>query len=173
MQGQYEVGAHIRYGGVGICLIARIEEVPYPGDRPTRLCYVLKSVTKAGMEITVPLDHEVLCAKIQPIRTKKEIEALIADAVSQEPQEWQSVRKLRTTEFRRVISGGDAAELMQLIRCIWERRKHLHKTGKHLSAADDNALKDAERILVDEFSFSLNLPAGEVNRYLAERLGLK
>ena len=81
MSQKYEAGMHIRYGGTGICFIDRIEEVPYPGPKPVRLCYILKPVHSVGMEVSVPLDNEALCRKMQPLRSKEEIDNMLERAV--------------------------------------------------------------------------------------------
>ena len=144
MQEQFEAGMHVRYGGTGICLIERIGEVPYPGEKPTRLCYILRPVRNSGMEISVPLDNELLCAKMQPLRSKAEID--------------------------RMLDGGDAQTLLRMIRCILKRRSELQAAGKRLAAADDNARKDAARLLDEEFGFSLGMTAREASQYICDRL---
>jgi len=170
MQEQFEAGMHVRYGGTGICLIERIGEVPYPGEKPTRLCYILRPVRNSGMEISVPLDNELLCAKMQPLRSKAEIDRMLDDAIEQDALPWQEERKVRAAEFRKILAGGDAQTLLRMIRCILKRRSELQAAGKRLAAADDNARKDAARLLDEEFGFSLGMTAREASQYICDRL---
>ena len=172
MEKQYEAGMHIRYGGTGICLIDRIEEVPYPGMQPMRRCYILKPVRNVSMEISVPLDNELLCARILPLRTKEEIDSMLSDAAAQDAMAWNADRKLRSSEFRRILAEGDAQTLLQMIRCILKQRGTLQKAGKRLSAADDAAWKDAARMLNEEFGFSLGLTPQEAEQYICDRLAV-
>ena len=150
MKQTYEAGMHVRYGGTGICLIDRIEEVPYPGPQPMRLCYVLKPVRNSGMEVSVPLDNETLCAKMQPLRSREEIDGMLDAAVQDDPMEWNEDRKQRGAEFRKILAGGDAPTLLRMIHCILKQQTALGAQGKHLSAMDDNARKDAARMLDED-----------------------
>ena len=167
MTQKYEAGTYIRYGGAGICLIDRLEEVPYPGAEPMmRLCYVLKPVRNACMEVSVPLDNETLCGKMQPLRTKAEIEQMLETSGQDDIPLWTEDRKLRAAEFRQVLAGGEASELLRMIRCILRQRALLLKSGRHLNAADDNARRDAVRMLEEEFAFSLGTTAEEAGRWI-------
>lgn len=173
MKPSFESGMHIRYGGTGICLIDRIEEVPYPGPKPFRLCYVLKPLRSAGMEVSVPLDNELLCAKMQPLRSKEEIDQMLDLAAHADEMEWIDDRKQRGAEFRRILSGGDANTLLQMIHCILRRQSELKALGKNLSAMDENARKDASRMLDEEFAFSLGLTPEEASVYICEKLNIE
>lgn len=170
MNENYQVGMHVRYGGTGICLIAQIQEVPYPGPQPLRLCYVLKPVRNVGTEVLVPLDNENLCAKMQPLRSKEEIDSMLDAAAQEAEMPWNPDRKQRSNEFRKILAGGDAQQLMQMIRCILHQQAQLEAAGKHLSQMDDTVCKDAEHKLDEEFAFSLGMTTAEASRYICERL---
>lgn len=171
MSQKYEAGMHIRYGGTGICFIDRIEEVPYPGPKPVRLCYILKPVRSVGMEVSVPLDNEALCSKMQPLRSKEEIDSMLERAVHAEDLPWTEDRKLRGAEFRRILSEGDAGMLLRMIRSILHQSAALKSIGKRLSAMDDNARKDAARLLDEEFAYSLGLTQEEAGSYICKKIG--
>lgn len=173
MKQAFEAGMHIRYGGTGICLIDRVEEIPYPGQQPFRLCYVLKPLRSVGMEVSVPLDNENLCAKMQPLRSKEEIDRMLDIAAHDDAMAWIDDRKQRSTEFRRILAGGDAPTLLQMIHCILRRQNELKAIGKHLSAMDDNARKDAARMLDEEFGFSLGMTPEEASAYICEKLNIE
>lgn len=173
MNQTYQAGTHVRYGGTGICLVDRIEEVPYPGPQPLRMCYVLKPIRNRGMEVSVPLDNENLCAKMQPLRTKAEIDAMLDSAGYDDALAWNDDRKQRGAEFRRILAGGDAHTLLQMISCILQQRTVLEAAGKHLSAMDDNARRDAARMLDEEFAFSLGMTPEEASIYICEKLKRK
>ena len=170
MNQTYQAGTHVRYGGTGVCLVDRIEEVPYPGPQPMRMCYVLKPIRNRGMEVSVPLDNESLCAKIQPLRTKDEIDEMLDAAKQDDMIAWIDDRKQRGAEFRRILAGGDAHTLLQMIHCILRQRSVLEAAGKHLSAMDDNARRDAARMLDEEFAFSLGMTPEEASAYICEKL---
>lgn len=166
----YQAGTHVRYGSTGICLIESVADVPFPGQSEPRRCYVLKPVRNRSMEITVPVDSETLSGKMRPLLTKKEIDAMLDNAVRADSVTWIEDRKMRRAEFRRLLSSGDAQTLLQLIYCILKQRTHLAQNRKHLSTADDNARKEAERMLDDEFAFSLGITPEQAGIYICDRL---
>ncbi len=169
----YTAGTHVRYGGTGICLIERVEEVSYPGQSAPRLCYILRPIRNQSMEVTVPLDNAALCAKMRPLLTKEEVDAMLDKAAADDDAdaiEWIEERKQRHAEFKKILAGGDAQTLLRLIRCILKQRAALAENRKHLSSADDNTRKDAERMLDDEFAFSLGITPEEAGVYICDRL---
>ena len=170
MGAAFEAGSHVRYGGTGICLIERIEEIVYPGQSGPRRCYVLRPIRNQGVEISVPLDNETLCARMKPLRTKEELDAMLEQAVGAAAIPWQEDRKLRAQEFRRILAGGDAQQLFSLLHCVLSRSRELAQRGKHLSAADDSACREAERMLDEEFAFTLGTTPQEAGAYICGHL---
>ena len=158
----YTAGTHVRYGGTGICLIERVEEVSYPGQSAPRICYILRPIRNQSMEVTVPLDNAALCAKMRPLLTKEEVDAMLDKAAADDDAD--------AIEFKKILAGGDAQTLLRLIRCILKQRAALAENRKHLSSADDNTRKDAERMLDDEFAFSLGITPEEAGVYICDRL---
>ncbi len=157
MVSQPQVGAYVRYGGTGICQVARVENMPFPDSQHMRLCCELKPISNVAMVILVPLDNETLCAKMRPLLTKNEIETMLQTASAQ-PSLWIEDRKLRTAEFRRMLSAGDAQVLLQLLRSIEQQQDTLRATKKKLSAADMAVQKEAQRIVEEEFAYALEIP---------------
>jgi RNA polymerase-interacting CarD/CdnL/TRCF family regulator len=172
MKQAFEAGMHIRYGGTGICLIERVAEVPYPGEQPMRMCYILRPVRNSSMEVSVPLDNETLCAKMQPLRSREEIDRMLNEAAHDDEMPWIEDRKQRSAEFRRILSGGDAQTLLRMIHCILRQQTLLKGNGKRLTAMDDNARKDAARMLDEEFGFSLGLTPDQASVYICEKLNI-
>lgn len=170
MKPTYKAGIHIRYGGTGVCLIERIEEMPYPGEVPMRLCYILRPVHNVSMEISVPLDNETLCARMQPLRSKEEINRMLETAAQDEPLPWIADRKQRSAEFRKILASGDAPMLLKMIHCILIHQATIVETGKHLSAMDDNMRRDAVRLLNEEFGFSLGISPEAASIYIYNKL---
>ena len=57
-----------------------------------------------------------------------------------------------------------------MIHCILKQQTALKALGKHLSAMDDNARKDAARMLDEEFGFSLGMSPEEASAYICDKL---
>lgn len=164
----FSVGMHVRYGSAGVCRIERIDDVPFPSSPQPRRCYVLTPLQGGGsMEILVPLDRAALCAKMQAMLTKPEVDALLADAAI---SPWIDDRKERAAAFRQTLADADAGALIGMMRCIDCHRDETETAGKKLSAADDNAWREAQRMLGQLFSYALALPEEQVADYVKERI---
>ena len=170
MSQTFAVGEYVKYGGTGICRIDRIEEIAYPGLPAARACYVLKPLRNLAVEVSVPLDNPALCEKIRPLLTKQQVDELLSEVRHAETFPWIEDRKQRGQEFRRMIGSGDTRTLLLLVHTILEHKAQCSKSSKRISTADDNARRDAERLLDDEFAFSLGISPEEAGKYIRARL---
>jgi RNA polymerase-interacting CarD/CdnL/TRCF family regulator len=133
--------------------------------------YVLRPVANPASTIYVPLDNTTLTSRMMGVLTKSEIDKLITTSNAQS-LEWVNDRNDRRAFFHSIISKCDRRELMLLVSCIYEKKTELINNGKKLASSDDEALKFAERLIEDEFSFSLGLACSEVGEYIRGRLGV-
>ena len=83
----FKVNDTIIYGSEGICQIVAIEENDFVGVKKTY--YVMKPLGKDSSTTYVPIDSEMLVARMRKLLTKKEINELI-DALPNEPIKWLS-----------------------------------------------------------------------------------
>lgn len=171
MNQQPKAGDHVRYGGTGICLVERVEEMPFPDELHMRLCCELKPVGNPAMAILVPLDNEVLCAKMQPLLTADEVAALL-ETVPALPTLWIEDRKQRAAEYRRILSAGDARTLLQLLRTLEIQQESLRSSKKKLAAADLAVWKEASRIVTEEVAYSLGISQEDATAYIQPALQL-
>lgn len=95
---------------------------------------------------------------------------MLETAEQDEEMPWTDDRKRRGAEFKRILAGGDAQILLRMIRCILRQQSLLLAAGKRLSAMDDNARRDAARMIDEEFAFSLGITPHEANRYIQKKL---
>ena len=63
-----------------------------------------------------------------------------------------------------------ARRVLHLIRMLYVRRRELQKNGKHLRIADEQTLRDAEKLLNDEFAHVLHIPQQDVPDYIRSRM---
>lgn len=169
MDQQPKVGDHVRYGGTGICLVERVEKMPFPDELHMRLCCELKPVGNPAMAILVPLDNETLCAKMQPLLSEDEVKSLL-ETVPAMPSLWIEERKQRATEYRRILSTGDAQTLLQLLRTFEVQQETLRAAKKKLAAADLAVWKEATRIVTEEVAYSLGISREEATTYIQPAL---
>ena len=57
-----------------------------------------------------------------------------------------------------------------MVRTLYRRRAELMAAGKKCHLCDENFLRDAEKLLVGEFSVVMDAEPDQVKRYLREHL---
>ena len=161
----YQKGDHVRYGTNGVCVIADIETMTSMDRRSVKDYYVLRPVAESGTKIFVPLDNPALLGKMHAILTREEINEAIRQSAA-DPLPWVSERNRRAEAFKEILKAAEPFPLLQLCSCIHGRRLQLSQEGKRLSGSDEAILKQAERLVENEFAFSLDIPRSEVAAYI-------
>lgn len=168
---EFIIGENVVYGSNGVCTVEDISVQRLSPDLPSEEYYILKPVNNPSSKVFVPRANQQLCARMRAIMTKAEIDAVIASVCGCE-MEWIEDRKLRSAEYRAILSRGDRRELILLIRCILLRIHTLAENKKKISSSDGDILQSAERAIREEFSFGLGIPASEVPAYIRRGLGV-
>ena len=162
-----EPGQTVLYGTEGICTIEAIETLRIGGKRSKY--YVLRPVYRTRATIYVPTDNELLCSRMRPVLSEPEIESLLQSAAGASIS-WIDDPNERKQVFAQILSGGDRMRVLHLIRMLYVRRRELQKNGKHLRIADEQTLRDAEKLLNDEFAHVLHIPQQDVPDYIRSRM---
>lgn len=163
----FEIGQLVVYGTEGVCRVERMEKLRVGG----KLCryYVLSPVYREGATVYVPAENGELTARMKRILSPEELDALLNGAREDAPL-WLDDANERKSLYAKVLLSGDRRALMRLVRTLHRRRTALVSQGKHLRSGDDQALRDAERMLNGEFALILNIPQHEVPGYVQTRL---
>ena len=161
----YQKGDHVRYGTNGVCVIADIETMTSMDRRSVKDYYVLRPVAESGTKIFVPLDNPALLGKMHAILTREEINEAIRQSAA-DPLPWVGDRNRRSEAFKEILKTAEPFPLLQLCSCIHGRRLQLSQEGKRLSGSDEAILKQAERLVENEFAISLDIPRSEVAAYI-------
>lgn len=165
MENEYKKGDYVRYSTNGVCVIADIEAMVSADRRSIKNYYVLRPVADSGTKVFVPLDNPTLLGRMRAILTREEVDRAISES-SRNPLEWIADRNRRAEQFREIIKAAEPLPLLQLCCCIHNRRRHLSAEGKRLSGSDEAVLKQAEKLVENEFAFSLDIPRTEVAAYI-------
>lgn len=83
---------------------------------------------------------------------------------------WIEDEHERKEKYGEILSRGDHAELVQVIRTLYLHREKQIQRGKKLHQSDEHFLKDAERVLNEEFALALNIKQEQVSPFIAEQL---
>ena len=163
----YQVGDKVVYGIHGVCMVVDQEERLIDRKRVTYLA--LEPVGQGGSRYLVPTHNEAAMAKLRHMLTREELEALM-DSEEILADGWIKDENLRKQTYRELISSGDRARLMQMVRTLYRHRKAQAAAGKKCHLCDENFLRDAEKLLIGEFSVVLDVDPEQAKQYIRSKL---
>ena len=104
--------------------------------------------------------------------TKDEIGSILQRAKGHE-MEWIENKNARAEYFRKIVSSGNYSDMILMISCIYLKKKELESIGRKLWFSDEGVLNSTEKLIEEEFSFSLQLFGEQISSYIRGALGLK
>lgn len=162
-----EINDTVLYGTTGVCTVSNIEEKKI--GKVTRKYYVLKPVAQSSSTVFVPADNEALLSKMRDVLSAGEIKALIKSIKTAEDI-WIDNEEERKLRFNEIVLSGDRLGCLLLIRALKTHQNELSEKGKRLHIADERIMKEAQRLISDEFSFVLKLPYEEIAAFIKAEL---
>ena len=165
----FQIGEAVLYGTDGVCRITAIVRKAVGGS--LRDYYELHPVFRRDTVLYLPTDNEKVCSRLRRVLTREEILRSVR-AIPGEECIWVDSDSQRKELCQEILRSGDHVRLIRLIKTFYERRDQLKDTGRKMHAADENFLKDAEKILHEEFAFVLNIPPAEVLSFIRGELGI-
>lgn len=164
MSEKYNIGDFVVYDIYGICTVSKIENLSLISGAPKRKYYILSPLNAASSTYYVPVSGEAV-NKLRAPMTEAEIQQLLLKAKASMP-DWIEKRQERNEYTNRILSMGITPELISLIGCLYNRKQLLETQGKKLSSTDENTFALAEKMVKEEFAFSLNISADKVSKYI-------
>lgn len=162
---------YVVYAGTGICVIDDIRTLSLPNPGNDRLYYVLRPLSNPHSTLYIPCDNDTLVSKMRYVLTKAEIDRLLLD-IKDRKMVWIEDKNARSDYFHKILSAGNQQELLLLVGSIYLKKQERASAGKKLPFSDENILKTTERLVSEEFAFSLQIPVEKVNHYIQEKLGI-
>ena len=156
MEMMISVGQTVLYGGNGVCSVSGITTRTI--GRTSVEYYELRPVSSKTSTVFVPVGNEALVSRIRPVLGAKEIGEILA---SPPTEEWIADKNARAERFREIVSGGDCAEIIGLVRLIRDKERWLTAHGKHLHLADERILKEAEKMAGEEVAAAFGITREE------------
>ncbi len=163
----FSVGQPVVYGVQGVCRIQEVTTKKF--GRETEDYFVLQPIFDGKSLLYVPCGNQNLLAQMRPVLTREELGELIASA-AQADSAWMEDEKQRRALCTEIIKSGDRAALMRLIAMMYQRFEALREQKKHIPLADERLMKQASRLLHDEFAFVLDIQPDEVPDYIARHI---
>ena len=161
----FSIGDKVVYGGNGVCKITEIKEMSFFNEMPKKY-YVLEPIfTKQTSVMYVPLDNEVMVAKIRPVIGRAEALQLI-ETLSENKVEWIEDKNLRKDRYNSIVARGTCEEIMGVIKAVLTHQARLVNEGKRLNMQDEKALVDAENRMNAELALALDMQPDEVPDFI-------
>lgn len=165
----FQIGQAVLYGMEGVCTIEERQKMKVGHTRA--FYFVLRPVFRPNSTIFVPEDNEALLSKIRPILSREEIAQILHDAPAEDIV-WIDDPNERKNEYQKILTGGDRLHMLRMIHTLLKHRQTLLRFGKHLRSADEQLLRDAQKLLHDEFAFVLNISQNDVPDYIRSQIEL-
>lgn len=155
----FEKNDTVFYQKSGICKIIDICEKTITNT--TKMYYILSPIHDTRSTIYVPCDSEILTSQMKKLLSEEEIEMIIKK-VPTLPSIWVEDRNIRKEKFQEILHHGDCLEVITMLKTIMEKKAELTSKKKKLSSNDDTIYREAEKMLVETFSYILNIPKQDV-----------
>ena len=163
----YSVNEKIHYGGSGVCVIQEIASMRF--GRTRERYYVLKPVYQNTSVIYVPVENEQLVAKMRPVLSREEVDSLI-DGIAEIPTAWEEDPQARKASFDALLRNNECRSLIVIIKTLNAHKERRQADGKNLHVSDETYLREAQRLLYDEFAGALNIQPAQVHDYIQKKL---
>ena len=162
----YKVHDTILYGSQ-ICRIEGDTTKNFNGE--TKEYYVLKPIFNDTSTIYVPVDNEKLTQKMRRILSASEIYELIR-SMPETDSEWIENETERKETYQAILNSGDRKSIVRMIKALYGQQQRRQAQGRRLRVTDERFLKEAERVLYDEFALVLNIRQEQVLPFILEQI---
>lgn len=152
------VGQTVLYGSNGVCMVDDVTEKRI--GKTKMQYYVMKPLCNNTSTLFVPTANQQLVSKMRRILTEDEAEAILRNLPP--CGDWNDNKQERSEQFRAIITEGSCVELIRLIRLVRTHEQEQLAGGKRLHITDERFLKEAEKMICEEFSLVLHISRDEV-----------
>ena len=108
----YQIGNKVIYGIHGVCVVADLEKRRVDGKQVVYLALV--PAGQSGSRFLVPTHNAAAMAKVRPVLSREELEALLSSEAIREDA-WIRDEGQRKQLYRELISSCDRQRLAQMI----------------------------------------------------------
>jgi CarD family transcriptional regulator len=159
----------VLYGAHGVCEVSGVVEKEVDGRRQDY--YVLRPVYDSRTTIFLPLNDERSVKKMRRVLSPDEIYSLIR-TMPDETAIWIENETERRTRYKAILAEGDRAELVRVIKALYFHQQELTAAGKKMHLADKQFMRDAEKLLYEEFAHVLNINREQVLPFILEQISV-
>lgn len=167
---EFKNGDTVIYGIHGVCTVLGIEAKEFMGKQSDY--YVLAPTSDTRSTVFVPTDNELLVSKIKRIMKPSEIYGLIRQMQTEE-NIWIESDAERKRKYAEILKSGDRVALVRLIKTLYLHREKQSEAKKKLHASDESFLRDAEKLLYEEFAHVLNITNDQVLPFIMRQIEIE
>jgi len=164
---RYTVGDMVLYSVHGICRIEDKTQRDFGGQKQEY--YMLKPVYTPDSTFFVPVNNENLVSKMRQILSGEEIKKLIREMPG-ENFSWIEEEAARKERYQQILSDGDRTELVRMIKALYFHQQEQQKNGRRLHITDERFMKEAEKMLYEEFAYVLNIRKDQVLPFILNQV---
>ncbi|MEE5993386.1 MAG: CarD family transcriptional regulator [Oscillospiraceae bacterium] len=166
----YQMNDYVVYKSSGVCQVVS-KETQSPDGVTEIMYYKLKPLSDPNSTYYVPV--AAAGEKLRPLLSREEVLDLIDGMPRSEDESvWTDNRRERREMYAQVLKGDDQKALVQLISSLYFRKQFSEANGKRFSSMDENAMKNAENLMLQEFGVVLGLEPENVRKFIDERVNV-
>lgn len=163
----FESGSYIIYGATGVCKISDVRKERFNNEE--KLYYIIQPVYAGNSTIYAPVG--ISEKRMKPILSSGEVHELI-NIMPDEPLIRSDSDNSRKEKYAEILKNADRRELVMLMKTLYSERENKLLNRKKVSAVDEKMMKDAEKLLYEEFAHVLNIEIEEVDAFIRKELKL-
>lgn len=160
----FKIGDCVMYGTIGVCKVVDIVKERFINNE-LKEYYVLDPVFCNNTTIKIPVDNKKI--QIRKVISKEQLDSII-EGMPDIKNVWIDDSKVRTEKFNKILKSCKCEEIVKLISNIDCNKEAVQSKGKKQYQADENIMKEAKRLLSEEFAVILNISPDEVDAYIEE-----
>ena len=155
----------VHYGMDGVCQVVDIVVKKIDGQE--RRFYELHPVFRKNTVVFLPVDNEKLLSRVRPVLSSTQIMSAVEN-IKQSDCIWIEQESARKEAFQQILRSGDHKQLVCLVRTLYEHRLAMQDEGRKMRITDSTCLKEAERLLFEEFAYVLEIAPHEVPAFIEQ-----
>ena len=163
----FEIGDYIVHGGRGVCLVEDICTPDFEDDRSRRY-YVLHPIGAAdNSRMFCPVDNRNVF--MRRVMSACEVSDLILRMPKISPLCFENDKR-RKDAYKKLLAEPYPVNLVSLIKTIYKRKERLLLEKKKLPFFEFSLDSEAKKVLHEEMSLSLGVPADEIEAYIVRTI---
>lgn len=166
----FHVGDKILYGCSGACMIEQITQMRF--GRSLEQYFILRPLFQNTAVIYVPVNNSALVEKMREMPSREAVDCMIMHMPEAESV-WIDDAQERKACYDKIMRSGNCIDLIRMIKTLSEQKRRRLSEGKNLHVSDENFLRDAQKLLFDEFAYPLELLPSQVSAYIQSKIELK